>query len=90
MSSAAAYAIENGLDPFIGSDWLPRETPNRLYDIDDDDRPSRTREYDKRVEKGNTKKNKSFSNFQQAWAFSKSVAPSTLKRDRDGFVVTFN
>lgn len=90
MSSAAAFAIENGLDPFIGSDWLPRETSNRLYDMDDDDKPSRTRTYNRGVGKGNTKKNKSFSNFQQAWAFSKSVAPSTLKRDTEGFVVTYD
>lgn len=89
MSSAAAFAIENGLDPFIGSDWLPRETPNRLYDRDDD-KPSRTRTFDRGVGRANTKKNKSFSNFQQAWDFSKSVAPSTLKRDGDGFLVTFD
>lgn len=90
MSSAAAFAIDNGLDPFIGSDWLPRESSNRLYDMDDDDKPSRTRTQDMRVRKDNTKKNKSFSNFQEAWAFSKSVAPSTLKREREGFVVTFD
>lgn len=36
MSSAADYAISNGLDPFIGSDWLPRDN-----DLDySDDQPS--------------------------------------------------
>lgn len=87
MSSAAAFAINNGLDPFIGSDWQPRETSNSLYDSD---KPSRTRTYDRRLGKENTKKNKTFSDFQQAWTFSKSVAPSTLKRDKEGFVVTFD
>lgn len=84
MSSAAAFAINNGLDPFIGSDWQPRKTSNSLYDSDD--KSSRTRSFRNK----HTKKSKSFSNFQLAWSFSKSVAPSTLKRDGEGFIVTFD
>ena len=31
MSSQAEFAINNGLDPFIGSDWQPRSRDSSLY-----------------------------------------------------------
>ena len=80
MSSAADYAISNGLDPFIGSDWLPRDN-----DLDySDDQPSTP--ISKKIP---VIKSKKIDNFKEALAFSKLKAPSSLKTEGKYYIVEY-
>lgn len=101
MSSFAMYAIKNGFDPVLAPDHQPWPSGyNPLYDDYDDssdydeDDLSGKGKYEENVQPKqyssiNGEKYEFFETFQDAWSFSKSVAPSTVKRDGNGFLVTY-
>ena len=84
MGSQAEFAINNGLDPFIGSDWQPRSRDSSLYST------SKSNTNFRKAGRVSNKKERVFNDFREAWNFSKDVAPSSLKRDGNSFIVIFD
>ena len=81
MSSAAEYAISHNLDPFIGTDWLPRRDDLEYGQNEEPSTP-----ISKKILKIKSKK---FDIFKEALAFSKLKAPSSIKTEGKYYIVEY-